>query len=1677
MYNDNLNIDLSGTPRQSLHVSQLSNTLPFDDRPLPGSGQFYQVPLVPYVPAVVPLIQEPIASVLGENAMEIQMTRNENDTRRLLADGINGVKQENWQLKQGIYQRDQQIAQLLRRLSTLENTVQNLVNDQSVITSSLDNDFIIDPTQNNQHSLRGLDSISNAGSIAHGSVPPVMYPSVTANQGVHFNLGGLSHGGQHANLNTIHMPQHQESAAHGGINNSVQAKVPNPSITLRSGKIVSVEDEYIIRTSIPISDPATLALMKSSDKAKIPTLTLSEIQNWDSEKALLWLKSFVHYKNVRGMSSLSEYLNVEVLKTLAVTLTHDCLVTVNDILEMDSQVLVFKLLIYFYRAPSDDTNRIHSKLENNKLKNDGNLVQMVLNNWWVVVLQIVGEIKYQKHLAKVIIKSILNKAWKDVLESHVDTFTSWIDIKNQLQPLIEKYDESIRFLKNNNLEITRKNTSNNENPKTKQIGKSSAIIEKPTPIVEKEEIVTNNKKSSVKCDYCGGSHWAMNSEGTVWQCDAAITDEKKKEALMAAKVIKYAKTKLKLNTQKGKAKQVSTNSTNFFHPVLEALFNLQGCPEALVVGLDTQSSSSLLPLSLYNEFFRSEELLSIPPNCVLLDAQGKEIPMVGLVLLKVENVRTIDKQIVSFNAGIISFVVTTSVDSILISCLDISKHKLDIMKSAEMFYHSSSNKTTTISQVISIPDDKFEVLKSLHNNQKGHVGINRLYAMAKKEFPELSFKFAEVQQFIKLCPFCQKSKTNTYAVAPFSLQKGLVHQIYFDIFFANGLFFLVVLYPMTDYLQVEEVSSLSAQDTVIGLVKIQARINFDHVIGNPDLGTNFESALTKALFEMVDGTLLYGIAQDHQSHAFIETSNKIVKGHMKPIISVLQLRFPSKEATTMAMFISTTIHNNLGRLSLGGHSPNELTNPLMSGCLQLLNAKPDAPPLIQQIAEIQEAMLRTVLQQQAKYMQKHQLGAAHGPSTDSIQAGTLVLITHDAGEQLGKFSFAAMGPYEVMTISDDKHILKVKHVQDPGKTMDIHAARCMPFFHDPRWGYSITDISGMDSSSTTVLSVLNHIGNPAKRKEMQFEIQWADGSSSWLDWSEVRDLEAVDIYIETHPSLNRLKNKSKKEKGIVARIEWKPVHNDSYLNKEVGISVADLANNLKDVTVGGTPEEQAAIRAILVRYAQVFEPIGSEDFSSFPPHKAILIPDADPNSFYQAQYPIHNPKMFDEIAKVQDALLASGRLKKAPNSAGSQQLFNSSVFAVPKDDGSARGVTDLRHINKNIVTIPIMDPPDQEDIVRSAQKKYLMQTDQQQAFHQMRLHPDSQAIFSVRHVKTGDTLLPASLTMGYKNAPGLVQAYNEQIYHKPGEKVYCDNISGADNSFPVFLDIVEDVFKVSAENNIKLNARKTFINVPDQSMMGRKVNNEFRTIDDKSYERIMNVPLPRTQSELATVLGFLNWVRDYTLNFGTLAAPLHAMKSQIGKKLVWNAEQLEAWRILIGAASNPIKLYKMDPTKEVLTIGDASGKLGWAFYLYQYIGEMTIDPPVSLILDHTNPNFDLFRIIAMCTGSWDSTQRGWKTIDQECYAFYRGMIQNANLLYGRKFILFTDHDNLTYLSSRSASDKVNRWRVALQEFEFDAIHTPGERNTLADDTSRLGVPEVSTTTVSSSDAIISRIEG
>jgi hypothetical protein len=76
------------------------------------------------------------------------------------------------------------------------------------------------------------------------------------------------------------------------------------------------------------------------------------------------------------------------------------------------------------------------------------------------------------------------------------------------------------------------------------------------------------------------------------------------------------------------------------------------------------------------------------------------------------------------------------------------------------------------------------------------------------------------------------------------------------------------------------------------------------------------------------------------------------------------------------------------------------------------------------------------------------------------------------------------------------------------------------------------------------------------------------------------------------------------------------------------------------------------------------------------------------------------------------------------------------------------------------------------------------------------------------------------------------------------------------------------------------------------------------------------------------------------------------------------------------------------------------------------------------------------------------------TTEQECFAFYKGIMNNKHLLLGRRLILTTDHLNLTYLVD-SESMKVIRWKLGLQQYEMDYVHGQGVLIPVPDYLSRL----------------------
>ncbi|KAL0206925.1 hypothetical protein P9112_012636 [Eukaryota sp. TZLM1-RC] len=90
-----------------------------------------------------------------------------------------------------------------------------------------------------------------------------------------------------------------------------------------------------------------------------------------------------------------------------------------------------------------------------------------------------------------------------------------------------------------------------------------------------------------------------------------------------------------------------------------------------------------------------------------------------------------------------------------------------------------------------------------------------------------------------------------------------------------------------------------------------------------------------------------------------------------------------------------------------------------------------------------------------------------------------------------------------------------------------------------------------------------------------------------------------------------------------------------------------------------------------------------------------------------------------------------------------------------------------------------------------------------------------------------------------------------------------------------------------------------------------------------------------------------------------------------------------------------------------------------------------------------------------------NSQKNWPTNQKELYAILLMLTQSGfeNYLKGRKLVIFTDHQNLTYMFTTPEKSRiVTRWLPIFSEFYFDLVHTKGEDNFWADMLSQIVPP-------------------
>ena len=157
----------------------------------------------------------------------------------------------------------------------------------------------------------------------------------------------------------------------------------------------------------------------------------------------------------------------------------------------------------------------------------------------------------------------------------------------------------------------------------------------------------------------------------------------------------------------------------------------------------------------------------------------------------------------------------------------------------------------------------------------------------------------------------------------------------------------------------------------------------------------------------------------------------------------------------------------------------------------------------------------------------------------------------------------------------------------------------------------------------------------------------------------------------------------------------------------------------------------------------------------------------------------------------------------------------------------------------------------------------------------------------------------------------------------------------------------------------------------------------------------------------------------------------------------WTPESIKAFETIKQAINDCPKLYYMLTHLPTYLYTDASD-YGIGAYLFQ-LEEVTL--PTGEISKIERP-------IAFASRALTAAQiKAWATPEKEAYAIVFAFQKFEHLIHDRHFILRTDHRNLTFVNTAS-SGRVRRWKLAIQDYDFDIEYVPGPDNIVSDAFSR-----------------------
>ena len=381
------------------------------------------------------------------------------------------------------------------------------------------------------------------------------------------------------------------------------------------------------------------------------------------------------------------------------------------------------------------------------------------------------------------------------------------------------------------------------------------------------------------------------------------------------------------------------------------------------------------------------------------------------------------------------------------------------------------------------------------------------------------------------------------------------------------------------------------------------------------------------------------------------------------------------------------------------------------------------------------------------------------------------------------------------------------------------------------------------------------------------------------------------------------------------------------------------------------------------------------------------------------------------------------------------------IVCVPKQNGKVRVCGDYKvtlNPQLNVDQHPLPSP--ESMFSQLAGGKIFSKIDLAHAYQQLLLDDKSREYVTIN---TNRGLYRYTrLPYGVASSPAIFQRFMDTaLVGLSGVTWFMDDILVTGETDEIHWRNLCDVFRRLDRYGLRVNPDKCNLFQSEVVYMGFNISAEGVSPTAQKVEAIRDAPNPQNVSELRTWLGMLQYVGKCIPNLSSVVAPLNQLLKQ-GAKFRWSKSCQEAFdrakELLVG--DNVLAHY--DPKLPLILSVDASMH------------------GLGATLSHKYENGSE-RIVMCVSRSLNSAERNYSQVEKEALAIIFGVSRFRTYLYGRKFLLRTDHKSLVRIFGPKtgipvlAASRLQRWAIILACYDYEIEYIPSQKNVTADCLSRL----------------------